>query len=73
MSWPFGGMMTKRMQKAMNVAMDLHENHGLSMDEAADIASVILFEQKTKKQERLVEQIEKNLSLWRLSETLRTG
>ena len=65
--------MTKRMQKAMDIAMDLHENHGLPMDEAADIASVILFEQKTKKQERLVEQIEKNLSLWRLSESVRTG
>jgi hypothetical protein len=61
------------MQKAVDVAMDLHENHGLSMDEAADIAAVILFEQKTKKQERLVEQIENNLSLWRLSESLRTG
>ena len=63
--------MTKRMQKAMDLAMDLHNNYGLSIGEAADIAVITLFEKKSNKYGNLVENIEHNLSSWRLSENYR--
>jgi len=65
--------MTKKIQKALNVAMDLHKNHGLPMDKAAEIALVTLLEKKPKKHKKIVKQVEYNLSLLGLSESIRAG
>jgi hypothetical protein len=65
--------MTKRMKRALEIAMDLHKNYGLPIGDAADIAVVSLLERKSKKPKKLVELIEHNLSSWRLSESFRAG
>lgn len=63
--------MGKKVNKAVDLAMELHDRYGMPMDKAAEIALVTLLEQKPKKHAKLVKQIEYNLSSLRLSESLR--
>jgi hypothetical protein len=48
-------MLKTRVQKAVQYAMELHEKHGVAMEEATDIALDFLLERKSKQPALLVE------------------
>ena len=48
-NYQLGGRMTKRMQIAVNIAMELQWKYDISMEKAADIALNILLERESKK------------------------
>ena len=63
--------MSKKVDKAVDLAIELHERYCMPMDKAAEIALVSLLEKKPKKREKLLTQVEYNLSLLSFSESLK--
>jgi len=56
--------MTKRMQKAVTMAIELQEKHNVSKERAIEIALGYLLERKSKKQDKFVAKSDNNRSSW---------